>query len=416
MINLEAEIALLGCLVVDNTLIRKAQSVLKVEDFHKRLHQDLYTEILTMFIKHEAVDITVLKSCDLEELVYITNFTPTTSNFNVYVREVLETSLKRQLMKSLEEAKNKIATMDEGIETIKAEVLAGINSVSTPNADKTSSKMIDIVMDTVANLEEQYNKGEGTFKKWGLRWLDEKTGGVKPGFTILAARPSVGKTAFALQLALNVAKQGQKVALFSLEMPPEQLMHRMMCNWAGIDKNILDRPWEMKQENWGVVGKASSELSSLDINIFSQYFSVEEILLKVEELKAENGLDLVVIDYIQLMETNKNFKDANSRVSHISRLLKKYQQRNGLQLMALSQFNRETEKQKMPTLANLRDSGALEQDADNVWFLHPENSDFEESKPEFLDVSIILAKQRGAERNIMRKMKFYGKTQKFFEN
>ena len=187
-----------------------------------------------------------------------------------------------------------------------------------------------------------------------MRWLDEKTGGVKPGFTILAARPSVGKTAFALQMALSVAKQGQKIAIFSLEMPPEQLMHRMFCNWVGIDKNILDKPWTMSENNWGAVGKASCELSDLDINIFSQYFSVEEILLKVEELKAENGLDLVIIDYIQLMETTKNFKDANSRVSYISRLLKKYQQRNELQLMALSQFNRETERQKMPTLANLK--------------------------------------------------------------
>lgn len=415
MINLEAEKALLGCLIVDNTLIKQAQIALKVEDFHKPLNQNLYSEILMAYAKHETIDITVLKSCSLEELVDVVNFVPTTANFNMYLNEIVETSFKRQLFKAVETAKNKIQTLDDGIETVKAEVLSIINSVSVPSNDKSSSKLVDIVLDTLNDLEEQYKSGEAIYKKWGFTWLDEKSGGVKPGFTILAARPSVGKTAFALQLGLNVAKQKSKVAIFSLEMPAAQLVHRLFCNNGTISKEYLDKPWLMDDERWRNLAKTSIELSGLDINIFDKYFGIEEILLKIEELNSEQGLDLVIIDYIQLMESSKNFKDSNARVEYISRLLKKYQQKNSLHVIALSQLNRETEKQKFPTLANLRDCGALEQDADNVWFLHPENVEFEESKPEQIDISLILAKQRGAERNIMKKIKFYGKTQKFYE-
>lgn len=415
MHNKEAEKALLGCLILENSLINKANAVITEEDFFFLDNRKLYAEVITKYSTTKSVDITVLQSCDIEYLVSVCDVL-TVSNFQMYLDDVKNKSIKRQVAKQLDEIKAKINDDAEDITEIKTSLFEAARTIQG-ETKITTTTMADILIETMNNLEKQYNQGLTAYKKWGLPWMDDKTGGVKPALTILAARPSVGKSALALQLAVNVAMQDAKVAFFGLEMPNEQNMIRLLSNVGKINKNYFDKPWTLDERAWIQIGTTASKVSELNITFFDTIFKVDEIILKCEELIADKGLDFVIIDYLQLVEASKNYKTTNDKVSYISRTLKKFQQQNKIHVLALSQLNRETEKQNYPTLANLRDSGSLEQDADNVWFIHPDNMDYEESKKaDYIDVSLILAKQRGADRNLLKHLKFYGAMQKFYEN
>lgn len=415
--NYESEKYILGSMICDNKLIRKIQEALKVEYFYNPEHLHLYESILKIYEKNKAVDIAMLNEFDFAFIAEIAETIITTSNIRQHIKIVRELAIRRDIIKSTEKIRNIAITEDMEIETVKSESLSILNGISIPEKKRSQTKMLDIATSFLNNLENRYKQGVNPNKSWGLQWLDDKTGGIKPEFTILAARPSVGKTALALQLGKCVAEQGAKVAIFSLEMSRDMLTGRMIANHGRIDKTLFDKTHLLKDEHWQAIGRVSSQIAMLPITMFDDVMYIEEIVLKCEEMKADEGLDLVIIDYIQLVETHKKTTNANERVSHISRALKKLQQSNNIHLLALSQFNRETEKQTLPTLSNLRDSGSLEQDANNVWFLHVDSKDSENAqKVEYIETQLIIAKQREGERNIKKKLKFYGKTQRFYEN
>lgn len=414
--NTEAEKAILGCMIIDNNLIKKVQANFKPEYFYTTMNQSMYLEILRLYEQHRAVDMPMLFEFNIDYVSEICKAIATTQNVRQYVSIVRNLGIRRELIKASEKVRD-IAMDDEidDIDIIKSEALAVVNNVQLPEVRKTNIDAIDIVTNSITNLEKLYKNGSNVYYNWGLPWLQDKTGGVKPEYTILAARPSVGKTAFALQLGKAVALQGKKVAIFSLEMPSESCTNRMICNQGGIDKDFFDKPTTLNDKAWEMIGRTAPIIAMLPLTIYDDVFYIEELVLKCEELKASKGLDFVIIDYIQLLETRQKTNSTNDRVSHISRCIKKLQQRNKLHLLVLSQFNRESETQQIPTLRNLRDSGSLEQDASNVWFLHVDPANME-AKDGYVETQFIIAKQREGERNIKRKLKFYGKTQKFYDN
>lgn len=414
--NPEAERAILGCMVIDNSLIRRIQPNFKPEYFYNPTNQKLYCQILKLYEEKKAVDMPMLFDFDIDYVAAICNSIATTQNIKHYVNIVRNLGIRRELMRASDKVKE-IAMSEEmeDIELVKSEALATINNVQLPDSRKANTKAIDVVTASLSNLEKRYKDGDNVYRNWGIKWLQDKTGGVKPEYTILAARPSIGKTAFALQLAKQVALQGGKVAIFSLEMSSEACINRMICNHGNINKDYFDKPGMLNVDAWMQIGRVAPTIGMLPITIYDDVFYVEDMILKCEELQANEGLDFVVVDYIQLMETTKKTVNANERVSHISRSLKKLQQRNKIHLLALSQFNRESENQSVPALKNLRDSGSLEQDGNNVWFLHVDAKDMEGNNGA-IDTQLIIAKQREGERNIKKTLRFYGKTQKFYEN
>ena len=177
----------------------------------------------------------------------------------------------------------------------------------------------------------------------------------------------------------------------------------------------MKKPSTLNDKTWIEIGQTAAIIAELPIRIYDNVFFIEEIVLKSQELVASEGLDLIIIDYVQLVETHKKTSNQNEKVSHISREIKKLQQTNGIHILVLSQFSRQAENKKEPTLSDLRDSGSLEQDATNVWFLHVDN-DFQYQEGAAVETQLIIAKQKDGARNIKRKLKFYGNTQRFYDN
>lgn len=415
MYNAEIEKSVLACLILDNSLIEKAQHEISYNHFHNEIYKRLYEEIVSCYKSKGIADITILKSVDVQSLAEIINFVPTVSNWSKYKKELVDLGVKRELLRAIDEIKKRAEDITLDGEALKFESLSILNDIKVESKSEEKSHVSDVILQSLKLLEDKHN-GNIIYKSWGIKWLNEKTGGIKPALTYLAARPSVGKTAFALQIGKYVAKQGGKVAIFSLEMDKASICNRLICNLGNIDKNIFDRPGIVPEKVWSEINRNACLISELPIHIYDKQFSIEKILLKSEEQRAKHGLDLLIVDYVQLCESKQKFSSPNERISYISRQLKKYQQQTGIHVLALSQFNRETELKKFPTLANLRDSGSLEQDGNNVLFLHEEYSEPDQTQDQdSKEILLIIAKQREGERNICTKLKFYGRSQRFYE-
>lgn len=415
--NAEIEKSVLGCLILDNGLIPNCKAEVKDMYFNNSVYRRLFEEIVECYEKKGIADITVLKSIDIEMVAEIINFVPTTANFATYKQELIDLGVKRDMVKATDTIRAKIMNSDATPDILKIESLNLFNGVKVQSSYKEPTGIADIMANSITKLENRFNGIHEKRKKWGIKWLDEKTGGIKSEFTILAARPSIGKTALALQIGKFVSKQGSKVAIFSLEMDAESVTNRMICNMGNVNKNYFDKDLPIPLDVWETICRTAGEVGSLPIDIYDKCFTIEEIILNCEEQRTKKGLDFIVIDYLQLCETTHKTNSTNDRVSHISRQIKKYQQQTGIPILALSQFNRETEQKKYPTLANLRDSGSLEQDANNVFFLHEESKDPDGSGQRVhQDLILIIAKQREGERDIYGNLKFYGATQRFYDN
>lgn len=414
--NLEIEKSVLGGMILENSLIKKALGKIKQEFFYFENMKKLFNAILTAYDKHGSVDFPILGDFDMHFLADVCNTYVTSESWKKHCIILHDLFIRREIQKASEKIKTLSENSDiDNIDTLKAEALSLINDIKTPESNTITYKIQDISIQALNSLEKKYKQGTSSYLSWKLNWLQDKTGGIKAEYTILSARPSVGKTALALQIATRVAVQGAKVVIFSLEMMADSVFSRMLSNYANIDKSYFDKPHLLDDKKYSEIQLQAARLAQLPIKIYDSIFSIEEIILKCEEAKATDGLDFVVVDYIQLIETSKKTNNTNERVSYISRSLKKLQQKSNIHVLALSQLNRESERNDFPTLAHLRDSGSLEQDANNVFMLHPEVSDDADDEKLYQNVWLLIAKQREGERNIKTKLKFYGRTQKFYD-
>ena len=416
--NIEAEQSVLGAMLIDKEAIAKATEILSAEDFYREAHRVIFSAMLEVYNKNEAVDmITVTdilrrdnKLEDVGGIAYITslaNVVLTAANVKYHAEIVAEKSVLRQLVKvSTEIAAMGYEANDEVgvlLDTAESRILEISNRKKRADFTPISA----VLMDSVQNIEKLLNnKGGLTGIPTGFNDLDKLTSGLHPSdFIILAARPSMGKTALALNIVQNVALRAHKrvggdprsVAFFSLEMSKEQLVNRMLCAEANIDSQRL-RIGEMKEDDWTHLWDACDVMSKAKIYIDDTAgITVMDMRSRARRLKAEHGLDLIVVDYLQLMQGSgkrNTSGDRQQEVSEISRSLKALARELDVPVLALSQLSRgvEARQVKRPMLSDLRESGSLEQDADIVAFLYRE--DYYNPETENKHTELIIAKHR----------------------
>ena len=416
--NIEAEQSVLGAMLIDKEAIAKATEILSAEDFYREAHRVIFSAMLEIYNKNEAVDmITVTdilrrdnKLEDVGGIAYITslaNVVLTAANVKYHAEIVAEKSVLRQLVKvSTEIAAMGYEANDEAgvlLDTAESRILEISNRKKRADFTPISA----VLMDSVQNIEKLLNnKGGLTGIPTGFNDLDKLTSGLHPSdFIILAARPSMGKTALALNIVQNVALRAHKrvggdprsVAFFSLEMSKEQLVNRMLCAEANIDSQRL-RIGEMKEDDWTHLWDACDVMSKAKIYIDDTAgITVMDMRSRARRLKAEHGLDLIVVDYLQLMQGSgkrNTSGDRQQEVSEISRSLKALARELDVPVLALSQLSRgvEARQVKRPMLSDLRESGSLEQDADIVAFLYRE--DYYNPETENKHTELIIAKHR----------------------
>ena len=409
--SLEAEESILSAILVDNDTLLEVLEILSPEDFYRSAHQKIFSAISELFSRNEPVDLVtltnILREHDrLEEIggaAYLANLVdtvPLAVNAQYYAKIVYDKACLRRLI----EKSNSIAKRcfeDRGdVDSVIDFAESSIFEISENKIRPTFYPIGKIIESNIDVLEErQGNRALVTGVATGFTKLDELTAGFqKSDLVILAGRPGMGKTALALNIAKNAAVDANiPVAIFSLEMSKEQLSLRMLSSEARIDSSRLRRGF-ISQDDWIKITDSAGVLSQAPIFIDdSPNITALEIRAKSRRLKMEKDIGLIIIDYLQLMKSRVSAERRDLEISEISRSLKALAKELDLPVVALSQLNRKLEERsdKRPQLADLRESGALEQDADVVAFLYrDELYNRDENNPNKGKAELIVSKQR----------------------
>ncbi len=390
-----------------------ALETLKSDDFYREENKLIFSAMLNLYTRSEPIDLITVKDelvsigkfevCGgIEYIADLTEKVPTTANAEQYIKIVEEKSILRNLIKTSNElvdlGYDQTLEVDEIVERAEKSVF---NLMKNRN-QKGYTPIKEILVETFANLEKLYNQKEHiTGIPTGFADLDYKTAGLHGSELILvAARPAMGKTAFALNIATNAAvKSNIPVAIFSLEMSKEQLVTRILSSETMIDSNKL-KTGKMEEEDWTKLAEGLGPLSESEIYIDdTPGISITEIRAKSRKLKLEKNIGLIVIDYLQLISGSGSKKNGSreQEISEISRSLKILAKELDIPVIALSQLSRAPEQRKddhRPMLSDLRESGAIEQDADIVMFLYRDDYYNQDSEQKNI-AEVILAKHRG---------------------
>lgn len=390
--NIDAEQAVLGAMLIKKEAIAEVSQILRPEDFYRDAHKIVYEAMLTLFNKNEPADIVTvsdyLNNENLMEKVggvtFITalaNTVPTAANVTYHAKIVREKADLRNLINTATDIAGMAYESSDDVADVIDKSEKMIMEVANRQNVSAFTPMRDIVMETFDKINVLYeSKGGLTGIPCGFTDLDKLTSGLQASDLILvAARPSMGKTAFTLNIGAHVAlKEHKNVAFFSLEMSKQQLVQRMLCSEGGIDSQKL-RKGELDKTDWSKLVNVANKVAEAPLYIDDTAgITVMELRSKARRLKAEKGLDLIIIDYLQLMQgrTGKGATDNRQQeISEISRSLKAVARELNVPVIALSQLSRSVESRqiKRPMLSDLRESGSLEQDADIVMFLYRED-------------------------------------------
>ena len=412
--NLEAEQALLGCLMLDPNIQAEVIPTLNKEDFYAESHKYIFSAMEDIANKSQTIDLVTLSDTlekggtlsqagGLEYIAELTTAIPSTANYKKYLEIVSRDSTMRKLIYGSAEIIDRCmesTTTTDALDFAEKTVFDISRSADTSDLTKISA-VVPVVMNKLDELTRNKNGARGIPTKF--RGLDNLLNGLHGSdLMILAARPAVGKTSFAMNIVEQVALQGYSCAVFSLEMSKEQLTQRMMCSVAGVSMSNAMKG-NMSKSEWLKIAKARELLADAKIYIDdSALIKPQEVLSKCRRLKAKGGLDFVMIDYIQLMNSPSSRKSDNRQqeISEISRNLKIMAKELNVPVLALSQLSRAVETRKgRPQLSDLRESGAIEQDADIVMFIHrPDKSatekDLAEGKVQQNVAEILIEKHR----------------------
>ena len=386
--SIEAELSVLGAMMLKKEAVTQAIELLRSDEFYRQAHRVVFEAMESLVREGEPVDIVTVteslrKSGLLEQvggitfLANLTNSVPSTANLAHYAKIVKE----KAILRSLIDVSTEIAGMAyEGSEDIAVQLDGAeqkILAIAGGRTTGTFTPIKDVVFDAVDRVNQlAQSKGGITGLSPGLATLDSVTRGLqKSDLIIVAARPAMGKTAFVLNLATHVALQGGTVAFFSLEMPREQLMHRIFCAEGQIDATHLARG-ELDEEEWSRLVKVADRM--IKTNLYfddTSSTTVMDIRTRARRLKAERGLDLIAIDYLQLIQAPGRAENRTLAVAEMTRSLKVLARELSVPIIVLSQLSRATEgrSDKRPMLSDLRESGSIEQDADIVMFLYRED-------------------------------------------
>jgi len=406
--NIEAEQSVLGSMLLSRDAIIDVSEILKAEDFYKESHKKLFDVMMEMFEKDIPVDLVTvvdeLRKRNMLEAIggidYIASLSSnviTTANVSYYAKLIKEKATLRRLIEASSEIME-LSYEGDDVETVLDIAEQKIFDIAQGRNTTNFSPIKDVLMNTFYKIEELYkNKGQLTGIPSGFPDLDLKTAGFQPSdFILVAARPSMGKTSFALNIAQNAALlTGLPVAIFSLEMSKEQLVNRLICSTANIDSQKL-RTGNLDEDDWMKLAAAMTPLSKAPIYIDdTPGIGVMDIRAKCRRLKLEKGLGLVMIDYLQLMQGRGKAENRQQEISEISRSLKSLARELNVPVITLSQLSRapESRSDHRPILSDLRESGAIEQDADIVMFLYRDDYYHRDSEKKNI-AEVIIAKHR----------------------
>lgn len=407
--SIEAEQSVLGAMILDKDAIISATEILRAEDFYKEANGEIYEATLEIYNRNEPVDLITLseelKKRDTLEAVggvgYLTDLSDgvaTTANIKSYCEIVEEKSLLRRLIKASNEIISEGYKDDKEIENIIELAEKRIFEITQRKSHEGFTPIKTALMETLSRIEEMSkNGGELTGISTGFIDLDSKTSGLqKSNLILVAARPSMGKTAFSVNIAQNSAMMGKEtVAIFSLEMSKGQLVQRMLSSEAHIEiQKVISG--DLSEDEWVRLSKAMGPLAQAKLYIDdTPAISLAEIKAKCRKLKIEHGLDLVMIDYIQLMSGDGRTENRQQEISKISRGLKEMARELDIAVVALSQLSRapELRSDHRPIMSDLRESGAIEQDADVVMMLYRDEYYNPDTEKKSIG-EIIITKQR----------------------
>ena len=417
--NLEAERALLGSILLDNGALNFALELLGKEDFYSEAHRHTFEKMTELSEKSRAIDLVTLseelakdglleKAGGAAYLAALTDGVPigTMAAMGEYCRIVKEKSTIRRLINA---SNNVISRCLEGTDdpaTLIDLAQSQVFEIAEQRAQSGFSTVREIVKSSFGTINVLFDRGQRvTGIETGLEDLDNMTSGLQPGeLIVIAARPSLGKTALALNIAAHAAINNHKVVgMFSLEMSKESLVIRLLCSEARIDGHKL-RTGFSNRDDWKRMTPALGRLSEAPFYIDdTPALSIMQIRAKARRMKAEKGLDLIIVDYLQLISGQGRFENRTQEVSYISRGLKSIAKELKVPVMALSQLSRAPEQRpgQRPQLSDLRESGSIEQDADVVIFIFREKKAVEEGQEgeeEFAhggsETRLIIGKQR----------------------
>ena len=410
--NIEAEQNLLGGLLIDNTALTRVVGIVQPDDFYKEAHSIIYSAILDLFDKNEPRDLVTVHnilrgSGKLESiggaayLAELADTMPVAANIEYYARIVRDKSLLRRLIQASAAIAGRCYQEAGGdIDEILSDAESAIFKISQKKIKKSFHSISSVVKSSIKKIESLFERKEMiTGVPSGFTDLDRLTAGFQPSdLIIIAGRPSMGKTAFALNIAQHTAiVQDIPTAFFSLEMSKEQLALRMLCSEARVDAQRV-RTGFLSEEDWSRLIMAADPLSEAKIFIDdTPALSVLEMRAKARRLQSEQGLGLVVVDYLQLMRGRLNAERREQEISEISRSLKAMAKELDVPVIALSQLNRKVEDRpnKRPQMSDLRESGAIEQDADVIAFIYrDEVYNRQEDNPNRGKAEVIIGKQR----------------------
>ena len=407
--HLDAEKSVLGAMLQSPDSVMLAQESLKPEDFYDPAHKEIFDSMMYLTQQGRPVDLITLDEelnrrgrldgvGGLDYLIELSQFVPTTANTGAYIRIIDEKSTLRKLINAASEITQKSYAAEEETSDILAEAEKHIYDITMRKGGELLQPIQSVLLDTYDRIEElARNKGKIEGVPTGYPDLDRMLTGMHPGeFILIAGRPSMGKTSIGMNIVENAAiRHGAKVAVFSLEMPAEQLVMRMLCSEAKVDMQSVRRG-TLTMEDWERLTDAMVPIARSQIYIdATSGLSVPEMRSKARRLQMEHGLDLIMIDYLGLMSGSGKFNSRQEEVSGISRALKSLAQELRVPVIVLSQLSRANagRSDHRPILSDIRDSGAIEQDADVVMFIHRESYyDPETEKKNIAEV--IIAKQR----------------------
>ncbi len=417
--NVEAEQSVLGAILLDNSALTTTLELLDYDDFYKDSHRRIFLSMTDLFDKNEPIDIITLtdnlkRRNDLDAiggtgyLTALVSLVPTSANIRYHSKIVREKAMMRGLLRSVTEIASNVYDGELDVEELMDFAEKTVFELSEKRIKASFITLKEVIKDSFQMIEQLYDRKETiTGVPSGFKELDELTTGFqRSDLIIVGGRPSMGKTAFSLNIAQHVGvNMKEPVAIFSLEMSKEQLAFRMLCSEAMVDSNSIRKGF-IKKDDWHNLTSAASKLAESPIFIDdTSGMSVLEMRAKARRLKAEHGLSLVVVDYLQLMRGRGNVERREQEISEISRSLKGLAKELRVPVIALSQLNRGVETRggnKKPTLADLRESGAIEQDADVIIFLYRDevyNKDNPDNKNK---AEIIVAKQRNGPTDSLR--------------
>jgi replicative DNA helicase len=407
--NAEAEQTVLASCMIDHTAVEKVVNLLSYDDFYYEANKEIYDSIKQIHMQNIPVDaVTVFEELKkrgkidyiggFEYLATLTENIITSKNVEAYCNIIREKSTLRKLISASQEIIEKSYKEDDDVQKIIELAEQRVFSISQNRSINSFSEIKEVLMNVFNQLEERAKSGGGiTGLATGYTDLDRMTSGLqKSDLILIAARPSMGKTALALNIAMNVVKNGASVALFSLEMSKEQYVQRIISQEAMVDSTKL-RTGSLDDDDWTRVINTMSLISDCKIFIDdTPSVTLFEMMSKCRRLKIEKGLDLIVVDYLQLMSDGGRTDNRQQEISNISRGLKTLARELNCPVLALSQLSRapELRNDHRPVMSDLRESGAIEQDADVVIMLYrDEYYNKEESEKKGI-TDVIITKQR----------------------